>query len=294
MKELFGEMMYDKRLVTIIVGADFPWKTPMAAYDLAPSILSLLSIDHNADFILGTSVFKPNHRTDFFTSRYGDFVNGRYYDNNPARCSGLPNHGNLSLPFDSCGKKLLISSINMYHRQFSHPKIVSAQKTICENRIPFEVDLPGQDSSIMEVNLGGQSQGTLYSQQGWPIKSNRRGAYLLESDSYGNDVHRRFYDLKKRGQLYLLKDLQLLEKGRFVSLIFRLDKSITILPEVYRYLQKVSVKFADKSPKNSVLVGFTPLIPENTVTVQSRLSTPLSYKLNQRTCNDLITKQVIK
>lgn len=182
----------------------------------------------------------------------------------------------------------------MYHRQFSHPKIVSAQKTICENRIPFEVDLPGQDSSIMEVNLGGQSQGTLYSQQGWPIKSNRRGAYLLESDSYGNDVHRRFYDLKKRGQLYLLKDLQLLEKGRFVSLIFRLDKSITILPEVYRYLQKVSVKFADKSPKNSVLVGFTPLIPENTVTVQSRLSTPLSYKLNQRTCNDLITKQVIK
>lgn len=119
MRELFGDMVNDRRLVTIVAGGKLPWDVPMASYDLAPSILDLLGVQHNSSFIFGTSASANNHHRDFFATHYGDYMKGKFIDNSPSKCTTVDPNFTPALPLTPCGKRLLLSSVSQYQRWFS-------------------------------------------------------------------------------------------------------------------------------------------------------------------------------
>ncbi len=78
MRNAFGELApQDRRLPLIVFNAeDIPLskRERAASYDLAPTILELLNIEHNAVFPLGKSVFEQDHHPLYFVNRYEDVV----------------------------------------------------------------------------------------------------------------------------------------------------------------------------------------------------------------------------
>ncbi len=115
MTELFGELVADKKLLTLInqpidVAAD----TTMGGYDLAPTLLDLMAIDHNVSFMYGQSIFTNNKSQQQYVTRYLDWHEGHMVGNQPETCEK-----NMTWPLNGCHKKALIDHTNEVIRSFS-------------------------------------------------------------------------------------------------------------------------------------------------------------------------------
>ncbi|MBU0673436.1 MAG: LTA synthase family protein [Proteobacteria bacterium] len=288
MRELFGEMVDDRRLVTIVAGGDFPRNVPMAAYDLAPSLLDFLGIDHDTSFVFGTSVYAPGHPTDNFLTRYGDIIGGRFQENNPVRCGDIDPAFLPTLPLDPCGKRLLMSAVAAYQRQFSAQD--NSEGDICQEARPYSAVIPEEESQPVAVWFKGQAQEGKYSKEGWFVNPGRKGAYLLDAGRSGGDLNRRFYDFSSSSeQQMLLRDIGKIEQGRFVSLILRLDEGMQPQAEVLTWLKETTGNFNDQQWRHAALAGFTPLSSDHLISMEELESSGLTLELDSPTCVRLTT-----
>jgi hypothetical protein len=191
MRSLFGDAVEDRRLPLIVLG---DWTLPEpavrhgAGYDLAPTVLDLLGIEHNATFVLGRSLIEPSTRPDVQLSRYLDVLDGQVIDNNPARCPA-PQTMSAELPFDACQKRILMSALSAIVERFARtPAQVS-----CTATRPTLVRGPEHPGEAVEWVIGGRDQGDMFSRFGHPIEPTAAGLYLMAFDRAGRSRGTHFW-----------------------------------------------------------------------------------------------------
>lgn len=109
MRRLFGDAaVEDRRLPLLVIGAGAgrePQVSSGASYDLAPTLLDLLGIQHDARFALGRSLLQEGNERDWFPTRYRDVYQGQYFDASETRCREEDEP--LEPPLPSCDKNIL-------------------------------------------------------------------------------------------------------------------------------------------------------------------------------------------
>ncbi len=117
-KELFGDGVASKKILGIIIDENpDDIETPMALYDLGPTVLELLQIEHNVNFLLGESYANStNDRT--LISRYEVFNNGSWRRPNK-ECNEAQRASVLGYSFDLCALPELIKASYDFTGTFS-------------------------------------------------------------------------------------------------------------------------------------------------------------------------------
>lgn len=118
MKELFGDMVQDRRLVAITNYPIGESDALMSTYDLAPTLLDMLGINHNAVFLFGRSYFDPMKSVQNYVTRYLDWQGELMVSNDPGPCHDQA----LSWPLNACHKQQLLSLTSQILGQYSIPK----------------------------------------------------------------------------------------------------------------------------------------------------------------------------
>jgi hypothetical protein len=195
MRKLFGENVFDRRLPLIVLGDDIPAPVNArgASYDLAPTLLDMLEIEHNASFLLGRSLLRPTSRPDYFVTRYPDIHAGKQVNNQSkfgadlgcGKDSGEP----FQLPLSRCEKAEFLHMLN------ARVLGLSAQTwpIMCDGLVRSLVAIPADAEEPIEVYISNRSQADRFIYNGRRVSPGLPGLFLMFIDTAGQVVARRFY-----------------------------------------------------------------------------------------------------
>ncbi|VAW46958.1 hypothetical protein MNBD_GAMMA02-546 [hydrothermal vent metagenome] len=105
MKELFSDVVDDRRLIGITNYKQDLSHTRLSSYDLAPTLLDMLNIKHNARFLFGQSLLNKVDYSQKFVTRYLDWQDSKLVNNNLGECT---ENLELTWPLNSCYKYRLL------------------------------------------------------------------------------------------------------------------------------------------------------------------------------------------
>lgn len=183
MHRLFGESVHDHRLPLIVIGEDLPEPVVSygAGYDLAPTILDLLRIDHNARFALGRSLARPATRPDYFVTRGRDVEHGRPVDN--LDCAAEPDQDKPpELPLNQCKKRELLSVLHGLTMAYSGSMTASA----CATDPGLELTVPRGRTGPVQINVGEQDLSNRFAWRGRASRSTEAGLFLVALNADGH------------------------------------------------------------------------------------------------------------
>jgi hypothetical protein len=197
MQVLFGNAVYDRRIPFVVLGGDIPapQSTVGAAYDIAPTVLDLLRLDHNASFLLGRSLVEETSRPDYYLRRYEDVADGQAFESGSVACREDPG-SEERLPLSRCKKGELITLLEALVVSQSQP----APRLICDNEVDSVLDLIGQENAVLRITIEGEDISDHFIHQERRVDAGRGGWYLLEMDGDGWLVSQRFIPLSGQGQ----------------------------------------------------------------------------------------------
>lgn len=158
--KLFGDKAADTRLLTML---SIPKSAQPAAeqlgltregsnVDTAASLLDLLNIDYNTEFMFGQSHFDPNFKPLYYVTRRQDYQNGVRYDNDRYRCREEARDGPLVLPLDHCDKNRVMQAISSLNLTYAAEE--DSQNRICELAVDTRID---EKSGQVQVKWGNQN-----------------------------------------------------------------------------------------------------------------------------------------
>jgi hypothetical protein len=224
MRELFGDSVHDRRLPFIVIGEDLPDPkvNEGALYDLAPTVLDLLGIEHDAAFALGRSLVRELSRPDYFIKRYADIYQGQRHEINPRDCDEAEPSRNFGLPLDPCTRGELLGSLSTLARSLSEPPDRMACREGQERLVAGKEVMDG-----FELVIGGVDQSRRFVYQGRPIEPNRPGLYLLSLDVAGVVIQRRYYPEDLLDEPDLIVDALETDDTAFKILIWRPSSTTT-------------------------------------------------------------------
>ena len=181
MTNLFGDAVEDRRVPLVVLGPRQPHTATIGAgYDLAPTVLDLLGIKHNATFALGRSLLKPNTRPAYLLSRYTEVYDGKIHGNFNRQCNGAPLTTYVEGIPDACQRDDLFS---LLRRQIEGQSYIAAQIS-CDDSTPVSITFPATKDAPLQMQLQSKNIGHYFSQEGRKIK-NSAGLYLLWFDANG-------------------------------------------------------------------------------------------------------------
>jgi len=188
MRELFGDDVEDRRLPFIVLGPDLPRPAVNsgAGYDMAPTVLDLLEIEHDASFILGRSLVEDPVRPDYLVKRYRDVHEGRVV-NPSGRCDDPESVDEIEFPLGACERQELFAVLEEISRSFS-AEIPVLDCSREDNRVRIAAE-PGEPVSIY---LGGAEQASRHAWRSREIDPAEPGLFLTEIDHSGEIHLRRF------------------------------------------------------------------------------------------------------
>lgn len=192
MKELFGEAaVLDRRLPFIVMGASA--MTPHAAvdeganYDLAPTVLDLLGVRHDARFALGRSLLRPESARDYFPTRYADIRQGEEVEAVEGPCrSDL-----LTPPLGRCEKDVLLTLLRRQNRHFSLP----ATQLDCRDGESARVLVPADPGAAVQISIGGVEQAERFAWQSRAGREREPGLFVAVFREDGRLLKRSFVPL---------------------------------------------------------------------------------------------------
>ncbi|MBY6205414.1 LTA synthase family protein [Halomonas denitrificans] len=186
MQDLFGDGVFDRRLPMVVLGAaeTEAAQSEGASYDLAPTVLDLLGVEHDAEFALGRSLSEAAEGPRYFVTRFVDFHAGRPLDNKRPCERDAP----IEYPVDACAKDELLSVLNGLAASFS----LAPTRLRCSDRVPAEMTIVGADAQALEVRFGGRDQAGRFIHRGRPVPPQRPGWYLTLLDRDGTVLARRY------------------------------------------------------------------------------------------------------
>lgn len=190
MRYLFGDDVYDRRLPLIVIGADVqpsPHVTG-ASYDLAPTLLELLEVEHNTAFLLGRSLLTEAARPDYYVTRYPDVQAGQVINNGGLPCEQEPGE-TLQLPLNSCEKQDLLGTLNSMVFALS----AQSEPISCNPEIASHIEVPLATDQPIQFMFNQHSESDRFIYQGRRVDPYKPGLFLVVLNGSGEVVTRRFY-----------------------------------------------------------------------------------------------------
>lgn len=190
MRELFGDAAALDRRIPFIALGNLGDAAGMeiergAGYDLAPTLLDLLGIEHNARFALGRSLLRPGTSRSYFPTRYSDVYEDKATTPPKGECSTqLP----LPLPLNRCDKAGLMTLLRIQNAAFSRP-LASLD---CTHADSVSIRIPEAGDSALQFFVDGEDQAQTFSWKSYPVRPTQPGLYLIAFDESAKVLERRF------------------------------------------------------------------------------------------------------
>lgn len=174
MKKIFEDNVYDRRLVGITNYSRPIDHQPLASYDLAPSILDWLNINHNALFLYGVSSENPEQGEHKHITRYSDWLNGQLVNNHHEDCGIQPD----SKILNKCEKENLLNWTQWIQSKYS--KELNQPEVDCD--LNLVVKLNDQEKII---SLNGENFYDQFHSNGFFLKTRQvtEGYFLFDIDN---------------------------------------------------------------------------------------------------------------
>lgn len=184
---LFGRKTADNRKLPLIVLSPAPIEAIQkkgSAYDLAPTVLDILKINHNAKFILGRSLLQSGPERNYFFKRYADVYEGQRIAH--GKCDDTQ-EAELTTPLNACQRQELSQLLNTLARGMSD----SYAQLDCRN--PDHMAIGVDENNQLYINIDGKDQISQFVWHGWSIAPEMSGIYFVTFDNHGAVDHRIFY-----------------------------------------------------------------------------------------------------
>lgn len=190
MRRLFGdELVFDRRVPLIVIGPDpLPEGLPPGgSYDLAPTVLDLLRVEHDARFALGRSLLHADPHRDYFITRYGDYQHGAPVPEGGHDCDdAVP--GGIRLPLDRCRKRELLALLGSQVRAFSR----ASGSLDCREDTALEVRVPAASAQPTTIRYDGVDQVSRFAWRTRSADPLLPGLYIAEFGATGHVLEQRF------------------------------------------------------------------------------------------------------
>lgn len=189
MRALFGEAVEDRRLPLLALGPVAARPDPDvqgAGFDLAPTLLDLLGVRHNARFMLGRSLLTARTaERSYLPNRYSAVLNGTPAP--PAHECKPPSEA-LSLPLDACSHQEMLQLLAAAVGQLSEP----AAQLACESASATGVRVEFGSDPVLQLWLAGEPQLDRFTWNSRPLQRTQGGLYRLSFDRMGRLAERQF------------------------------------------------------------------------------------------------------
>lgn len=196
MRDLFGDKVQDRRLFTLLLGAvDSAGElTPgMASYDLAPTVLDLLQVGHNADFLHGRSAARSLPRDRYVLTRYQDYLGGEAISTPVTDCDESAPFEEFAIPLSRCEKSNYIGTLYAYLRRFD---AITAANFDCGQESLLR--MTGEAASPAMI-LGGVDVSERFNRTGWDRRLAPGGIYLVHHDPEWQEMRLRAFRFSDKG-----------------------------------------------------------------------------------------------
>lgn len=118
--KLFGNTVVDTRLLTLLAVPDtleieaskLALHREGSNVDMVATLLDLLKIKHNSNFIFSQSHLDPQGDNSYYLTRRQDYSDSKRIDNDRFKCDDLERSGPLTLPLDHCDKNRVMETIS--------------------------------------------------------------------------------------------------------------------------------------------------------------------------------------
>lgn len=225
MKRLFGDdAISDKRLPFIAMGAGVPknFSSAGAQYDLAPTVLDMLDISHNAEFSLGRSLLRSKERS-FFISRFSQVIDGKTLPASVPGCSDdIP-----AAPLDHCERQQLSSLLQAQIDRMSENKVTFA----CDQSVILEVSSPQNKEKPLSIVVDGTEQIGRFIWNSRPIAPSSSGLFLIHIDTQQSRVIARNFIPAEKIADETKQTLPSLSKNERIVAIWRANDSEGVRPK---------------------------------------------------------------
>jgi phosphoglycerol transferase MdoB-like AlkP superfamily enzyme len=192
-REYFPGVPTDPRLLSIIIDPErsFSYAEQLnVAYDLAPTLLDFLGVEHNVGFIWGDSVFEPRSYHVSRRFRGANFDELEFQDLTELDCRDSVNPP--SPPLDGCEHKRILGLSDRYLYGFYQKSEVYAGLCDKENELLAEVQMGAEPVSI---RFHGNELAKSFAYEGRPLNPATAGFYLFIKASQSRAAQFYYYGL---------------------------------------------------------------------------------------------------
>ncbi len=198
MRTLFAKDFPDRRLLTLLALPEKIDKTdlhlnldaPGSSVDLVASVLDLLQISHNTEFIFAESHFKPASRRNYFLSRRSDQYKGQIINNTPDQCAEESPLDHVTLPLNHCEKRDVMRMTTALNASYTHATV--KDNHICQLGAAISQD---PKSGAIELKWGNQNLSEQFYWRGIKKRKNQHlGIYVVLMDQHDNVEQAQFYE----------------------------------------------------------------------------------------------------
>jgi len=192
MVRLFGSSVQDSRIPLIVLGDGIPISRSNsgAGYDLAPTILDLLEVSHNASFIMGRSLLRDQERPEYYFGRRFDIYKGDevFPAEVPCRERQPGESGTLILPLSRCDKETLFQRTLELTQAYS----VQPLPLNCSSERPIRVTAPKHPVGPISFIVNDRDLASRFSWRGRVAHPNDQGMFILSFSPLGRMEERIF------------------------------------------------------------------------------------------------------
>lgn len=212
-QKLFGKNFANSEIFGVIVdGQKKDIETPMALYDLGATILGLLDIDHNAEFILGKNILGDSLERILF-NRELYFSNDQWQA--PERECKKKTSETIEKPFDRCEFSKLFNNLYGYSSSFSLDRGIKVN-----SESVLEIKFDNEINKIISIKLNDKDIIAEFRRYGFvlePIYLSRDGILILFFDPSNHNLHSLLnMPLEESSQLNLMRIIKSLPNDSFV------------------------------------------------------------------------------
>jgi len=193
-----GKAVADTRLLTLMALPDSTQPHSAALREniegtnlnTVASLLDVLQIEHNAEFIFAKSHFKAAPAQDYFVTRRQDYAETQKIRNDRYRCDEPQRTAPPAIPLDNCDKNRVMQAISDLN--LSYARHHESDSRICEFAAEITV---GADSDTIKIKWGNQNLSDQFYRRGSKRdKYESQGIYAVMLDQYNTVMQTLFYE----------------------------------------------------------------------------------------------------
>jgi len=257
-----GKSVADTRLLTLMKLPDSVHPGPEGFREsiegtnlnTVSSLLDVLEIKHNVEFIFAKSHFEAVPAQDYFLTRRDDFYNAKRIKNNRYGCDEPERTQSPLLPLDNCDKKRIMQAVTALN--LSYAKDYDADNRICE----FDSEIAiGDDPDTIKIKWGNHNLSDQFYRRGSKRnKHQSQGIFAVVLNKQNSVIQMLFYEPAREEDMRDIKALYTkATDGQHLLLIRNVDMA-SLTP-------KIRKMWPDQLRKHSIVYGVfkdRKLVPE--------------------------------